>query len=79
MPDPLQLIMEERARQDEKWGEQNHDPFVWLAILGEEYGEACKTAYEGEEHHLRVELVHVAAVAVAMLECGDRQGWWSDA
>lgn len=37
-------VAEERVRQDQKWGEQNHDPFVWFTILGEEYGEACQEA-----------------------------------
>ena len=35
-------IINERSRQDERWGEQNHHPVGWLSILGEEYGEACK-------------------------------------
>ena len=29
-------ITAERQRQDWKWGEQNHDDFVWCAILTEE-------------------------------------------
>ena len=39
-------ISEERNRQDEKWGEQNHTPAVWAAIIGEEYGEVCKAINE---------------------------------
>ena len=35
-------IIRERGRQDAKWGEQNHHPFVYLNILMEEYGEACE-------------------------------------
>lgn len=71
----LQAINKERMRQDEKWGEQNHNPFVWLAILGEEYGEACKAALEskGNYPNYRKELIEVAAVAVAALESLDRQ------
>ncbi len=34
-----QLELEE---QFEKWGEQNHEPFVWLAIVLEEFGEASQ-------------------------------------
>jgi hypothetical protein len=33
--DPLQLIMEERARQDRIWGERNHSDMYWLRWLGE--------------------------------------------
>ncbi len=67
----------ERLRQDEKWGEQNHDPFAWLSILGEEYGEACKAALEHRFGNkslakYRTEVIQVAAVAVAVVECLDR-------
>ena len=65
-------INEERYRQDKKWREQNHDPFAWLVILGEEYGEACKEALEENNCDYRKELVEVAAVAVAAIECLDR-------
>jgi hypothetical protein len=33
-----QKIALERIEQDKQWGEQNHHPFVWLAILAEEFG-----------------------------------------
>ena len=33
----LNMFVEERIRQDEKWGQKNHTPEFWLAILGEEY------------------------------------------
>lgn len=35
-------ISDERARQDRKWGTQNHGPAVWLMILSEEFGEAAR-------------------------------------
>ena len=78
--DVLSYIAIERKRQDAKWGEQNHDPFHYLTVLGEEYGEACQAALHarhGGRHadELRKELVHVAAVAVAMIECLDRGKW----
>ena len=84
--DVLADVAEERQKQDEKWGRQDHDPFGWLAILGEEYGEVCKDAlglYFGKQTGLnkerqiknyRAELIQVAAVAVAMVECLDRNG-----
>lgn len=34
-------VMEERMRQDEKWGPRHLDPDTWLAILAEEVGEVA--------------------------------------
>lgn len=39
-------VIAERERQDAKWGEQNHHPDRWMAILGEEFGELCKEIVE---------------------------------
>jgi NTP pyrophosphatase (non-canonical NTP hydrolase) len=76
----LSLVSGERRRQDEKWGEQNHTPPVWLAILTEEVGEVAKEIAEYtagpadlDATAYRTELVHVAAVAVAAIECLDRK------
>lgn len=68
----------ERQRQHDQWGEQNHDNFRWLAILGEEVGESCEAALHDEfggsqQGTLRKELVQVAAVALAFIECLDRR------
>jgi len=46
MRDPLQDVMAERARQDAKWGVQNHDDAAWLMILAEEVGEAAEHVLE---------------------------------
>jgi hypothetical protein len=85
----IQDVLDERTRQDAKWGEQNHDPSLWLTILGEEFGETCQAALEAkfgkdparrEERIARVreEAVQTAAVALAMVECIDRGQWaWS--
>lgn len=43
-------VIRERARQDEKWGKQNHIQMIWLGILMEEVGEAAK---EINEFHFR--------------------------
>lgn len=83
MKEILQAIAAERQKQDEKWGEQNHSPIEWLAILGEEVGEANKhglqahfskdAVYEKEQlMEYRKELIQIAAVAVAMIESIDR-------
>jgi NTP pyrophosphatase (non-canonical NTP hydrolase) len=74
----LSEITHEREHQDAKWGVQNHSPIHWCAILGEEVGEVNKAALEAhfaESNDLseyRKELIQVAAVAVAMIECLDR-------
>ncbi len=75
-------VISERLRQDQKWGEQNHDPYTYLAILLEEVGEMAQAALQtqfGGKHggldHLREEAVHTAAVALAIIECLDRGKW----
>ena len=35
----LEEVLNERVRQDAKWGRQDHDPPTWLMILGEEVGD----------------------------------------
>lgn len=65
-------ILTERQRQNDKWGEQNHHPMKWLAILTEEHGEVAKAILEDDESGYRNELIHVAAVAVAAIEAYDR-------
>lgn len=80
-------VRDERERQDTKWGEQNHNPFIWLAILGEEVGETNNAVLEAHDwknkipgnfdaeklKHYREEAIQVAAVAVAMVESLDRR------
>lgn len=76
----LSDVMRERERQDIKWGEQNHDPFTYLTVLGEEFGELCQAAlhlrFGGKAAaNLREEAIHTAAVALALVECLDRAKW----
>jgi hypothetical protein len=82
----LREVAAERKRQDELWGEQNHDPLKYLVILNEEVGEANKAICDSLDFatgfifqkgitEYRKELVQVAAVAVAMIECVDRKEW----
>ena len=76
----FRMVKHERIRQDAKWGEQDHDPFCWITILGEEFGEASRAAMErhfgnGTDAELMTELAHVAAVAVAAIECLLRGTW----
>jgi hypothetical protein len=83
--DAVLSVITERNRQDEKWGVQNHGLLAWNAILGEERGEFEEALLEGavfdngrrEEFppgRIRKELVEVCAVALAMIECIDRNG-----
>ena len=75
-----QEITNERERQDEKWGEQNHDDYRWMNILVEEIGEAAQAVLHNEfggraAGTLKDELIQVAAVAVQWLECLERREW----
>lgn len=93
MDNVLNEIRKEIERQNFKWGEQNHNPVEWIAILTEEVGEASKEAVDFHFHNpvdkahtilpntieqknrlqrYRTELIQVAAVAVQMIECVDR-------
>lgn len=66
------FIRRERAAQDAKWGEQNHDPEYWLAILVEEVGEVAAALCKKDRHNYLMETIQVAAVATAMIECVTR-------
>lgn len=46
MDDIFEKIKNERLRQDRKFGEQNHSPENWLAVLVEEVGEVSKEICE---------------------------------
>lgn len=74
-------VIAERKRQDEKWGEQNHNAFVWSSIIGEEYGEMCKAINEfgfdptpETEQEIYKEAIQTMASCMAMLECLERGG-----
>ena len=72
----VHYVILERTRQIAKWGsDQNLDPFHWITILGEEFGEFCHDILEEDGDKAMVELVQVAAVSIAMIECGLRNGW----
>jgi len=78
----LDDVLAERKRQDERWGQQDHEPHVWLAILAEEVGEVAKEIADGlagaewRPRDYRTELVQATAVGLAALEAFDR-GLWS--
>ena len=68
----IEFFLNERTKQDSKWGEQNHDIFKWLAILGEEVGEINKAALENKYDEIINELVQTGAVVIAMIESLER-------
>ena len=84
--DLLEEIYLERIRQTKLWGVQKHHQLLWNTILGEEVGEVATALGETvfaetpeirDKHleNLRVELIHVAAVAIGMLESLDKNGY----
>lgn len=73
-------IAAERARQDARWGIEDPGDFERISILTEEVGEAAQAANQanfrssptrGDYHHLRTELVQVAATAAAHIQIID--------
>jgi hypothetical protein len=68
----------ERMRQDAKWGGRpgidRRDDHTYAAVLGKEFGETCKAWLERDTVALRVELIQVAAVALAWAEELDNGG-----
>lgn len=68
-------VLNERLRQNEKWGHQRHDLGTWLMILIEEVGESAQAMQvkkgwgkPTDASNLYEELIHVSAVASAIAE-----------
>lgn len=76
----MHSVLEECDRQDEQWGEQDHHPAYWLAILGKQVGQFGSAVLNREwwtdkdaaTAALRHEAVQTAAVALQVVECIDR-------
>lgn len=75
----IEKVLDERKRQDEKWGVQDHSAPVWATIIGEEYGEMCKAINEygfsptrKTEDEIYTEAIQTMASCMAMLECIER-------
>ncbi len=67
------LVNRELARQHEKWGDQHHELPYWLGILGEEYGEVCKSVIEyAPADVLLREVVQLIAVSIRFAERATR-------
>lgn len=70
----LAEVRGERARQANQWGHKVHEQRTseyGCRVLGEEFGEVCRAVNERDREQCRLELVQVAAVAVAMIEALD--------
>jgi NTP pyrophosphatase (non-canonical NTP hydrolase) len=77
MEKAIKAVWDERQRQNEIWGIQRHAIGEWLGILIEEVGEVGQAinkihfpsgAKPTDADDLEKELIHVAAVALAMYE-----------
>lgn len=75
--DVLYDVLQERFRQNRKWGIQRHSHGKWLAIKGEEDGEVCEAVNRihfpsdskpTDADDLYEELIQSAAVAIAWAE-----------
>ncbi len=69
----MDLILEERKRQHEQWGEQNHSMSDWMLILHEETGELSEAILHKKfggpkANQILNESVDVAAVALQIVE-----------
>lgn len=74
----INMILSERGRQDSKFGVQNLTPEVWLVVLVEKLGAVAQEVLNmrrvnPDYTNYRTELIQVAAVAVAAIECLDRE------
>lgn len=64
----VQAVRDERLRQLQKWGPQNHDDGMWLKILVEEVGELAKGMLEKKISLTYDEAIQVSAVALAIAQ-----------
>jgi len=69
------MIRKERVRQIELWGHQSHPGYLWISIIGEEFGEICdafKQTYSDEDNkdsmNIAEEIIQLGAVCCAWYE-----------
>jgi hypothetical protein len=77
LPAWLAQVQDQRVRNHAKWGDASMENRpaghpLWLATLGEEYGEACRALTLDGTTNLRAELIDVLAVAAMWIEALDR-------
>lgn len=66
----VQLVLEERKRQDKKWGElpRKLSDVFWLTVMVEEVGEIAQAILKQDWGNLEKEIIQVIAVGFAWLE-----------
>jgi len=64
----LNAIVDERERQDAKWGRNVVGPDRMLVVLAEEFGEIARALLERDKPGLEKELVQTAAVCSKLFE-----------
>ncbi len=74
----LGQIMEENAKQVEKWGIQERTAFEWLAYTTEELGELAKAISEheyreGSKEKVISEAIQVATLALKIAEMYEKE------
>lgn len=64
------LVIDERFRQEDKWGQQDTTNELMTTILLEEFGEVAKEMNDGtaDSNNFLIELVQLTAVAHKWLE-----------
>lgn len=75
----MHAISLEMERQNDLWGQQNHEDLTWLAIMGEEFGETAEQCIPRgvggcvDEDHLERELTQTVAVGMQWLMARNRR------
>lgn len=72
-PQDWQMILQEEIGE---FARAHMEVYYDQGPASEEGKTAWRADFETKRKHIRTELVQVAAVVVAMLECGDRNNWW---
>lgn len=67
-----QHVSQQIEKQNKKWGWQDHDPVVWLAIMAEEFGEVAKAVIEGNHEECWRELSQLLALGHRLAERTNR-------
>lgn len=80
--DTLEAIYRESLLQDEKWGLQDHEPEIWLAILVEEVGELAQAMLADrfdKGHDVKMNDSHSDSMETEAIQIGAVAGQFVDA
>lgn len=67
--DVLEMVLAERERQDNLWGDQTtHSDEWWNVIATEENGEVARAIFERDTQHMFEEIIQACAVYFAWAE-----------